>query len=352
MTLPAPLVRLRDSWRRLPQVARVAIVVVAVGLVPIVYPDEYLADVLTVAGIYAVLSLGLNVVIGYAGLLVLGYAAFYAIGAYTYGLLASEQFGLHVSFWLCLPLAAVTAGLFGLLLGLPVLRLRGDYLAIVTLGFGEIVRITFNNLDRVKIGDKVLNITNGPNGILGVDHPRILQMNFGVSSRPYFYLVLVLAVLSYFALERLKRSRVGRAWVAIREDELAAGAMGIPVVRYKMLAFVIGAAFAGLMGAVYAGKAGHIAPDSFLFLVSITVVSMVVLGGLGSVPGAVLGAAILYILPETMRFFATYRMLFFGLAIIFVMIFRSEGILGRPTAGEFLRNPRRGSPEPEGAGRE
>ena len=290
-------------------------------IVPLVIPNAYCIDVLTSAFLYAVLALGLNIVVGFTGLLHLGYAAFFAIGAYTYALL-----NLHagVSFWLGVAPASAVAGLFGVILGIPAIRVRGDYLAVVTLGFGEIVRIAFTNMERW---------TGGPNGLLGIAHPMLWipwrgRYDFGVESAPYYYLVvLTTAVLALVCL-RMSRSRVGRAWAAIREDELAASCAGIDTFQLKLLAQGCGAAIAGIAGALFAAKQGTITPDSFDFILSVMVLAMVVLGGLGSVPGVVVGALVLGTLPEMLRGLEQYRMLLFGLVMILMMRWRPQGLLG------------------------
>ncbi|MBI4970775.1 MAG: branched-chain amino acid ABC transporter permease [Candidatus Omnitrophica bacterium] len=296
-------------------------------ILPLIDHSAYHQDVLVTAGIYILLALGLNMIVGYAGLLNLGYAAFFGIGAYT---CAGLNLAWHIPFWLALPVAVVVTGFFGFLVGLPVLRVKGDYLAIVTLGFGEIVRIVFNNLDP---------ITGGPNGLLGIEHPVIFypvfnpsliwkRFDFGVSSFPYYYLVFFCVILvAYFSL-RLDRSRIGRAWIAVREDEVAAGCMGIPVPQVKLLAFGVGSSIAGIAGSIFAAKQGTITPDSFDFILSVMILAMVVLGGMGSVPGVILGGLVLSILPELLREFSIYRMLIFGLVMILMMIFRPQGFLG------------------------
>ncbi len=288
---------------------------------PLVHPNPYHLDVLTTALLYALLALGLNLIVGLTGLLHLGYAAFFAIGAYTYGLL-----NLHWGwpFWAGWLPAAAAAGLGGVCLGIPALRVRGDYLAIVTLGFGEIVRIAFTNLDRW---------TGGPNGLLGIAHPRLWLpgrgiVDFGVSSAPYYLLLCVTTSVVAGLCVRVSRSRIGRAWMAIREDELAAGCAGIPVLRLKLLAQGLGGAIAGLAGAVFAAKQGTITPDSFDFILSVMVLAMVVLGGLGSIRGAVAGALLLGSLPEILRGFEQYRMLLFGVSMIVIMRLRPEGLFG------------------------
>jgi branched-chain amino acid transport system permease protein len=277
--------------------------------------------VLTTALLYAILALGLNLIVGQAGLLHLGYAAFFALGAYTYGLL-----NLHwgVSFWLSWLPAAAVAGVAGVALGLPALRVRGDYLAIVTLGFGEIVRMVFNNLEAW---------TGGPNGLVGIAHPRLWVpgagvADFGVASAPYYYLSLATLGLVALACGRLSASRVGRAWRAIRDDELAAGCVGIPVLQLKLLVQGCGGAVAGIAGAIFAAKQGTITPDSFDFILSVMVLAMVVLGGMGSLRGAVIGALVLGTLPEWLRGFDQYRMLVFGLAMILIMRVRPRGLFG------------------------
>jgi branched-chain amino acid transport system permease protein len=288
----------------------------ALALLPIGLNDYYL-DVLVLAGLYVVLALGLNIVVGVAGLLDLGYISFYAIGAYTYALL-STKFG--VSFWLALPLGGAAAAVLGAFLGIVTLRLRGDYLAIVTLGFIHIVHLVLNNWD---------SVTNGPNGIIGIARPAIAGFVF---SRPihFYYLILLIASLTVFAMNRLNSSRIGRGWIAMREDEIAAEAMGVDTTRMKILAFTLGAAWAGIAGVFFAGKFAFISPESFTFLETVFVLSMVVLGGMGSVPGVILGALILVILPEVLRDFASYRMLLFGAAMVFMMIFRPQGLIGNP----------------------
>ncbi len=309
---------------------RAVILWAIVILFPIIDRNPYHIDVIVGAGIFIMLALGLNVIMGYAGILNLGYAALFAIGAYTYALL---NIHFHIPFWLGLIFSAVSAALFGVILAFPALRLSGDYIAIVTLGAGEIVRIVLNNADPV---------TGGPNGLLGIDHPGFFGYNFGVKSEPYYYLILVLVGGLLFVLRRLEFSRLGRAWIALREDELAASCMGINPVWTKLSAFAIGGFVAGLAGCVFAAKQGTVSPDSFDFIVSVMVVSMVVLGGLGNTAGVILGALVLSILPELLRGFDTYRMLFFGIAMILIMLFRPQGILGEIRhKGEFAERGER-----------
>jgi len=302
--------------------------------------------ILDFALLYIMLALGLNIVVGYAGLLDLGYIAFYAVGAYLYALLASPHFDLHLPFWALLPLGAGLAGIFGILLGAPTLRLRGDYLAIVTLGFGEIIRIFLTNLNAP------VNITNGPQGVNLIDPVAFGEFSFNQTHTffgvtfpgiyTYYYLFLVLALLMIFISLRLQNSRIGRAWVAIREDEVAAEAMGINTRNIKLLAFAMGASFAGISGGLFAGFQGFISPESFNLFESIIVLCMIVLGGMGNIAGVILGAVLLTVFPEALRYIgdlqnylfgrifvdaADLRMLIFGLALILIMIFRPAGLL-------------------------
>ena len=297
--------------------------------------------------LYVLLALGLNIVVGFAGLLDLGYVAFYAVGAYTYALLASPHFGLHLPFWIVLPIGAAVAALFGVLLGTPTLKLRGDYLAIVTLGFGEIVRIFLNNLSRP------LNITNGPQGIAHIDpfsigsfslaRPEtIAGIDFSGPIKYYYLLLLVMLAVIVVNL-RLQNSRIGRAWEAIREDEIAARAMGINTRNLKLLAFAMGASFGGIAGGMFSAIQAFISPESFVLVESIMVVSMVVLGGMGNIWGVILGAVLLSFTPEILRWTVdpaqqalfgrsliepeVIRMLLFGLALVLVMLFRPAGLL-------------------------
>lgn len=308
------------------------------------------------AMLYIMLALGLNIVVGYAGLLDLGYIAFFAVGAYSYALFGSPHLalafpdvfpqGIHLSFWLVLPLAALLAGGFGVLLGAPTLRLRGDYLAIVTLGFGEIIRIFMNNLNAP------INLTNGPQGISRIDPISVTGVSlnstqnlFGItlpSVHLYFYLFLACTAVVIFISQRLERSRIGRAWMAIREDEIAATAMGIHTRNLKLLAFGMGAMFGGMSGALFAAFQGFVSPESFSLMESIMVLCMVVLGGMGNIAGVILGGILLALLPEVLRhsvvplqqnLFGTtlidpesLRMLLFGFALITVMLYRPAGL--------------------------
>jgi len=294
-------------------------------------------DLATLVLIYVMLALGLNVVVGLAGLLDLGYVAFYAVGAYTFALL-SQYWG--ASFWVALPLGAMLAALFGLVLGFPVLRLRGDYLAIVTLGFGEIIRILLNNWT---------GLTGGPNGIGGIPEPTLFGMEFGRRVKEegntsfhetfgiaysgehkviFLYLIaLVLAVITAVVIRRQMRMPVGRAWEALREDEIAARSLGLSRTAVKLSAFTIGAFFAGFAGTVFASKQGFISPESFVFLESAIILAIVVLGGMGSQIGVVLAAIAVTILPELAREFADYRMLIFGAAMVLMMVWRPQGLM-------------------------
>jgi branched-chain amino acid transport system permease protein len=319
--------------------------------------------------LYVLLALGLNIVVGFAGLLDLGFVAFFAIGAYLYGLMASphlaETFewfaqifpnGLHTPIWLVVPLAALLAGIFGILLGAPTLKLRGDYLAIVTLGFGEIIRVFMNNLDHP------VNITNGPKGlgqidgitVLGVPLAKPLEIGgFTLSSVTlYYYLFMVLVVVSVIICHRLELSRIGRAWMAIREDEIAAKAMGINTRNMKLLAFGMGATFGGVSGSMFAAFQGFISPESFSLMESVMIVAMVVLGGIGHLPGVILGAVLLSALPEVLRWVsglldlqaltggrldaAILRQLLIALAMIIIMLMRPRGLWPSPEHGKSL----------------
>ena len=321
--------------------------------------------------LYTMLALGLNIVVGFAGLLDLGYIAFYAIGAYMYGLLNSPQLsgtfqaiaahfpnGLETPWWIVLPAGAVVAGVFGVILGAPTLKLRGDYLAIVTLGFGEIIRVFMNNLDAP------VNITNGPKGVdqihnihmFGLDLGKSLTV-FGYDVAPvslYYYLLLALVILSIVICHRLQLSRIGRAWMAIREDEIAAKAMGINTRNMKLLAFGMGATFGGVSGTMFAAFQGFVSPESFSLMESVMVVAMVVLGGMGYLPGVILGALLLSSLPEVLRYVATplqqmtggrldaaiLRQLLIALAMIIVMLLRPRGLWPAPEHGKSLQAKR------------
>lgn len=294
----------------------------------LVYPQfagRYGTDVAISVLLYICLGLGLNVVVGLAGMLDLGYIAFYGVGAYTYAILNSV-YGL--GFWICLPFAAFFACVAGCIVGYPTLRMRGDYLAIVTLGFGEIIRIILNNW---------MELTNGPNGILGIKPIGIFWPVFEngftfehfwmKKLQLFYYFALALAIVAAIAVHRLNFSRVGRAWESIREDETAAELMGVNTFIYKLLAYAMGAIFAGLAGAFFAARMRFVSPESFTFLESAMVLCMVVLGGMASIPGIILGVIALIALPEVFREFESYRMLIFGATMVIMMLFRPEGII-------------------------
>jgi len=309
--------------------------------------------------LFVFLSLGLNIVVGFAGLLDLGYIAFYAVGAYAYALLASPHFDLHFPFWVILPIGGLVACLFGVLLGAPTLKLRGDYLAIVTLGFGEIVRIFLNNLSQP------VNITNGPQGISRIDPFSFGSFSFSDNENffglafsgpiKYYYILLALLLLAIVVNLRLQHSRIGRAWEAIREDEVAARAMGIDTTRIKLLAFAMGASFGGIAGGMFAAIQGFISPESFVLVESIMVLSMVVLGGMGNIWGVVLGAVLLSFVPELLRYTVeplqkslfgrsiiepeVIRMLLFGLALVLMMLYRPAGLLPSAVRKRELAKP-------------
>lgn len=326
-----------------------ALLVVALALAPFlvgVIGGNAWVRILDFALLYVMLALGLNIVVGFAGLLDLGYIAFYAVGAYVYALLASSHFSQHFSAWMILPIGASLACCFGALLGAPTLKLRGDYLAIVTLGFGEIVRLFMNNLDRP------VNITNGPQGISMIDPVQVAgyPLSSGISlagqhfagAYAYYYLFLACTVVVVGVCMRLENSRLGRAWVAIREDEVAAKAMGINTRNVKLLAFAMGASFGGVAGGLFSGFQAFVSPESFTLMESVMVLCMVVLGGMGHIPGVILGAVLLTITPEILRDVITplqrglfgrtvvdpenLRMVLFGLALVLVMLYRPAGL--------------------------
>jgi branched-chain amino acid transport system permease protein len=313
--------------------------------------------IMAIALLYVLLALGLNIVVGYAGLLDLGFVAFYAVGAYMYALLASphlfenfpwiaEMFpnGMHTPIWMVIPLGAGLAAFAGVLLGTPVLKLRGDYLAIVTLGFGEIIRVFMNNLEHP------VNITNGPRGLDRIDAMSIFGFDLGKplvfgdyrigTVVQYYWLFLVLVMVSVVICHRLERSRIGRAWMAIREDEIAAKAMGINTRNMKLLAFGMGATFGGVSGVMFAAFQGFVSPESFSLMESVMIVAMVVLGGMGHLPGVILGALLLAALPEVLRYVAgplqnatggrldasILRQLLIALAMIVIMLLRPRGL--------------------------
>jgi branched-chain amino acid transport system permease protein len=275
--------------------------------------DSYVLEILTNSFFYIILCLGLNIVVGFAGLLDLGYAAFFAVGAYTTGILTSH-YGWN--FWLTIPAAVVFSIIAGVIIGGPTLRLRSDYLAIVTLGFGEITRIVARNLK---------DITGGASGLIGINRPSIFGLEL-YQIHHYYYAFFVLVVLAIFASYRLQHSRLGRAWQYVREDEDAAEAMGIDRVAIKLYAYIIGAVFAGVAGCFFAAKMTAISPETFQFMQSATILMAVVLGGMGKIPGMIIGALALILFPEVFREIGSMRMLVFGIVLILMMIFRPQGI--------------------------
>ena len=283
---------------------------------PLIF-SSYQTNIMTTALIYVVLGLGLNIVVGLAGLLDLGYVAFYAVGAYGYALL-NKYFGL--GFWAVFPIAGILAAIAGIILVFPILRLRGDYLAIVTLGFGEIIRIVLENWD---------SLTNGPSGISGIPRPSLFGMKMNVDQSLIFiyYITVALVVFTIFVVNRLQNSRLGRAWLALKEDEIACQAMGIDRVKAKLSAFALGATWAGFAGVIFAAKTTFVNPASFTFFESVVILAIVVLGGMGSIVGVIIAALMMILLPEYLRAFSDYRMLVFGLAMVLVMVFRPEGLI-------------------------
>ncbi len=319
--------------RNVRRILGLALLAVVLLVFPFVDRNNAHVDFLANAGAFVLLALGLNIVVGFAGLLDLGYAAFFAIGSYSYAIFASQQFGLHVPFWVMLFMAAGIAALFGIVLGAPTLRLRGDYLAIVTLGFGEIVPQTFLNLSKY---------TNGPNGIGSLDQPSLFGRSFGFSATPYYYVLLALIALGILAARNLQYSRLGRAWMAIREDELAARHMGINTTTAKLSAFALGAAFSGVAGVAYAAKLDLVSPDQFGFNVSVLVLSMLVLGGMGNIAGVIVGSLVLsfvnsFLLPQASNLahtagftyldFTNYRFMLYGVILVGMMLLRPAGLL-------------------------
>ncbi|MCK5199411.1 MAG: high-affinity branched-chain amino acid ABC transporter permease LivM, partial [Spirochaetales bacterium] len=293
---------------------------IALGIFIAAFPfitSMYQTSIMTTALMYIVLGLGLNIVVGLGGLLHLGYAAFYAVGAYTYALL-NHHFG--ISFWICLPIGAGLATIMGILLAIPVLRLRGDYLAIVTLGFGEVIRIVLENWN---------DFSFGPSGVANIPRPGFFGMTFKLQTATiYIYFIMIAMVLfTIFVVRRLENSRMGRAWIAMREDEIASEAMGIDITKSKVTTFALGAFWAGMVGVIFAAKTTFINPASFTLWESVMILCVVVIGGMGSIFGVVLGALILILLPEYLRAFSEYRMLIFGAILVIMMVFRPGGII-------------------------
>jgi branched-chain amino acid transport system permease protein len=339
-----------DALKKHPAAAWIGAALVCIALLALPFALASVGTtwvrITNLAILFILLSLGLNIVVGFAGLLDLGYIAFYAVGAYVYALLASPHFNLHLPFWVILPIGAAVAAFFGVLLGSPTLKLRGDYLAIVTLGFGEIIRVFLNNLS------KPVNITNGPQGIARIDPFSIGSFSFArpdtflglTFSGPikYYYLLLAVLLVVIVINVRLQDSRIGRAWEAIREDEIAARAMGINTTRMKLLAFAMGASFGGVAGGMFSAIQTFISPESFVLVESVMVLAMVVLGGMGNIWGVILGAILLSFVPEILRFTVeplqqavfgrqliepeVIRMLIFGFALVLIMILRPGGL--------------------------
>mgnify|MGYP003407169421 FL=1 len=345
--------RLDGVWAKLPELPKVPgaasnfltlpstqrwiiLALVMIGLVWPFFASRGSVDIVTLILIYVMLGLGLNIVVGLAGLLDLGYVGFYAVGAYSYALL-SHYFGL--GFWVCLPIAGLMAAFFGFILGFPVLRLRGDYLAIVTLGFGEIIRLLLRNMT---------DLTGGPNGISNIEKPTLFGLSFertaaegmqtfheyfgiaynGISKVIFLYLVaLLLVLLTLFVINRLLRMPIGRAWEALREDEIACRALGMNPTVIKLSAFTLGATFAGFAGSFFAARQGLVTPEPFTFIESAIILAIVVLGGMGSQLGIILAAVVMILLPELMRDFSEYRMLMFGALMVVMMIWRPQGLL-------------------------
>ncbi|HID02852.1 MAG TPA: branched-chain amino acid ABC transporter permease, partial [Desulfobacterales bacterium] len=283
---------------------------------PMVF-STYQTNIMTTALMYVVLGLGLNIVVGVAGLLDLGYVAFYAVGAYSYALL-NFHFGL--GFWAVLPIGGLFAAFLGVILGFPVLRLRGDYLAIVTLGFGEIIRLILENWN---------DFSQGPSGMANIPRPGFfgMEMSFASGITYIYYIVVALVIITIFVVNRLQNSRLGRAWLALREDEIACQAMGIDKTKTKLIAFSLGAFWAGFVGVIFAAKTTFVNPASFTFLESAIILSIVVLGGMGSIVGVIFGALILILMPEYLRALSEYRMLAFGGILVVMMVFKPDGII-------------------------
>jgi branched-chain amino acid transport system permease protein len=326
-------------------------IVLVLALLPYLDSNSSHISAVADAGYILLLAFGLNIIVGYTGLLALGFAAFFAIGAYTYAFVASPQLataahpgGIHWSFWIMLVVSAAVAAAFGAILGAPTLRLRGDYLAIVTLGFGEIVPQLFQNLDKW---------TGGPDGIAAIDQPTLFGYSFGFNPTPYYYLYFIVICICLLLLTNLRYSRLGRAWMAIREDELAAEHMGINTMTAKLLAFSMGAAFAGIAGAIYAAKLSTVSPSGFDFNMSIMILAAIVLGGMGNLSGVLLGGGIIallnfLILPQASNWahalgtklnvaflmsvdLTQYRFMLYGIILVLVMLFRPEGLLPSAT---------------------
>jgi branched-chain amino acid transport system permease protein len=343
---------IRAAWKkvsvplaRIPVPAFQGILLAGLMVFPLT-ANNYMIDVAITCLIYVLLGLGLNIVVGLAGLLDLGYIAFYAVGAYTYSLL---NLHFHLSFWACLPIGVILGALAGCIIGYPTLKMRGDYLAIVTLGFGEIIRLVLNNWDK---------LTKGPNGLMGMAKPSLIYPSFseaGLNWMSYplkslnalYYLILIFAILTIIGVNRLDNSRIGRAWVAIREDEVAAELTGVPTTWLKLMAYAMGAAFASVGGAFFAAKLSYTNPNFFIFMESCIVLSIVVLGGVGSIPGIALAAVVFISVPEFFRELQDYRMLAFGLAMTAMMILQPEGLIPASRAKRKRHEPDEETPADE-----
>jgi branched-chain amino acid transport system permease protein len=316
--LQAGFQRLPPARQRLFHFAGWSILVLLLSILPQVL-GLFLSEVLTIVGLYVLLGLGLNIVVGYAGLLDLGYVAFFAIGSYTMALLTSPELGFfHFSFWGALPFAIFMGVIFGVLLGIPVLKMRGDYLAIATLGFGEIIRI-------LVLSDFLRPWLGGAQGVGKIPKASLGAIEFATPQQLY-YLILAGCLLVGFISWRLRDSRLGRAWMAVREDEDVAQAMGINLVATKLMAFATGAGFSALSGAIFASKLGSVYPHSFNVMISINILCVIIVGGMGSIPGVILGSIALVGLPELLREFAEYRLLVYGAALVAMMLLRPEGL--------------------------
>ena len=307
------------DWRGRARAVGILLLAATAIIVAMLHAPTYYVRVADMVLIYMLLGMGLNMVVGYAGLLDLGFVAFYAIGAYSYAILASGQFDIHLPFGVVLLIGGALAGLAGVLLGIPVLRLRGDYLAIVTLGFGEIIRLFLNNLDR---------LTNGPQGISRIDQPHIFGFAL-TTPQDFFWLLMPLVAVAFTLAWRLENSILGLGWAAIREDQDAARGIGIDTTVAKLLAFGLSAILGGFAGVIFAGFQRFVDPVSFTFWESLTVVLIVVIGGLGNLIGVLVGAAALIILPELLRDYSEYRMLLYGLALVIVILLRPRGLIDR-----------------------
>lgn len=309
--------RIRPRANRLVAWGILAVVVALIAATPFM-PNYYIRIVNSLL-IYVLLGIGLNIVIGYAGLLDLGFVAFYAVGAYTYAILASGQFGLHWSLLEIFPVAMVLGAIMGILLGIPVLRLRGDYLAIVTLGFGEIIRIILNNMNE---------LTGGPQGIARLDKAHLFGVEFARPAEIYWLLLIVVCITGVLVF-RMQESLLGKAWAAVREDQDAARGVGIDTTRVKLAAFATSATIGSVAGVIFAASQRFVSPESFTLQESVLIVLMIVIGGIGNILGVIVGAAILILLPEVLREFAEWRVLFLGLLMVFLIIIRPAGIVPR-----------------------